>query len=149
MLKPDANPLPGNFENSQWMLIRGARQLLTLRGASGPRRGAAMADLHIISDGAILLRDGVIEDAGSTRRVENLEPARFAREVDATGKIVMPAFVDPDVAIASPCGQRSDNSSAETDIRRMSRRRLECGAAALASDLARYGVLTVGANTLL
>lgn len=74
------------------LLIRGARQLLTLRG--GPRRGAALGDLGIIHGGAVLVRDGVIVAAGPAARVERLPEARDAREIDATGRIVMPGFVD-------------------------------------------------------
>ena len=37
-------------------LVRGARQLLTLRGPAGPRRGAALGDLGVIPDGALLIR---------------------------------------------------------------------------------------------
>lgn len=75
-------------------LIRGARQLLTLRGPAGPRRGAALGDLGIIRDGSVLIRDGVVEELGSTRRIENLAAARKAEEIDATGRVVMPGFVD-------------------------------------------------------
>ena len=130
-----------------WILIRGARQLLTLRGASGPRRGPAMQDLNIIPDGSVLIRGGVIEEVGSTRRIENLAPARQAREIDAAGKVVMPAFVDPDTALAKP-GPGRLGEPPERDISRMSWRRLESHAAGAAADLARYGVLTAGANTL-
>ena len=38
-------------------LVRGARQLLTLRGPSGPRRGADLRNLGLIQDGAILIVD--------------------------------------------------------------------------------------------
>ncbi len=146
MPKLGTESAPGSIDSSRWTLIRGARQLLTLRGASGPRRGSAMTDLSIISDGAVLIRDGVIEEVGATRRVENLVPARSARVIDATGRVVMPAFVDPDIALAASHAA-ADGVSGETDIRRMSRHRLEAVAAALAADLARYGVLTVGAHT--
>ncbi len=75
-------------------LIRGARQLLTLRGSSGPRRGAAMNDLSIIPDGALLVVDGRIMEVGPSRRVEMLQASRDAVEIDATGKVVLPGFVD-------------------------------------------------------
>lgn len=83
----------------QPILVRGARQLLTLRGhenTSGPRRGAQMSDLGIIQDGALLLSRGVIEHVGPTRRLENLAKARNARVIDATGMIILPGFIDPD-----------------------------------------------------
>ena len=76
------------------ILIRGARQLLTLRGPSGPRRGADLRNLGLIQDGAVLIADGFIEDVGPSRRVENLALARNAKEIDASGRVVMPGFVD-------------------------------------------------------
>lgn len=76
------------------VLLRGARQLLTLRGPSGPRRGAALRDLSIIPDGAVLIRNGVVVELGPARRVENLAAARNAREIDANGRVVIPGFVD-------------------------------------------------------
>ncbi|HUE24897.1 MAG TPA: imidazolonepropionase [Bryobacteraceae bacterium] len=75
-------------------LVRNARQLLTLRGDSGPRRGAALGELGIVPSGAVLIKDGLIVDAGPARRVEKLPAARRAREVDAAGRVVMPGFVD-------------------------------------------------------
>jgi hypothetical protein len=46
------------------ILVRGARQILTLRGADGPRRGAAMRDLSIIENASVLIVDGKIERVG-------------------------------------------------------------------------------------
>ena len=68
--------------------------MLTLRGPDCPRRGAALDDLSVISDGSILVCDGKIHAVGTTRRIENLKEARNAAEVDASGAIIMPAFVD-------------------------------------------------------
>lgn len=79
---------------SETLLVRGARQLLTLRGPAGPRRGTALRDLGLIEDGACLLREGIVYAVGSTRRIENLAEVRNAREIDATGRVVMPGFVD-------------------------------------------------------
>jgi imidazolonepropionase len=76
------------------ILIRGARQLLTLRGASGPRRGADLGNLGLIQDGAVLIADGVIREVGPSRRIENLALSRGAEEIDASGSVVMPGFVD-------------------------------------------------------
>ena len=80
-------------------MIRGARQLLTLRGPGGPRRGPALQALHLIPDGAVLIRNGVIEDVGPGRRVESLAAARDADVIDATGRVVMPAFVDVETSL--------------------------------------------------
>jgi imidazolonepropionase len=76
------------------ILVRGARQLLTLRGPAGPRRGQDQRELGLIQDGAVLIQNGVIKEAGPTRRVENLHAARGAEEINATGRVVMPGFVD-------------------------------------------------------
>jgi imidazolonepropionase len=83
------------------ILVRGARQLITLRGPGGPRRGNALRELGILQDGALLIRDGIIVDVGQGRRVENLADARTAREIDATGCVVMPGFVDSDVHLCA------------------------------------------------
>ncbi len=63
------------------ILIRGARQLLTMRGPKGPRRGPALNELSIIPDGALLIRDGTLVEVGSSRRVENLAARLGARQV--------------------------------------------------------------------
>lgn len=76
------------------VLIRGARQLLTLHGPPCPRRGADLGNPGIISDGAVLIVDGIIRAVGPSRRIENLAEARHAEEIDANGKVVLPGFVD-------------------------------------------------------
>ncbi len=78
----------------QTILLRGANQLLTLRGPLGARRGSALNDLGIITDGSMLIRDGLILSVGPTRRIENLKDARSALEIPVYGKVVMPGLVD-------------------------------------------------------
>ncbi len=53
-----------------------------------------MKELTIIEDGALLIRDGIIQEVGPTRRIERLAEARDAIVVEASGKVVMPCFVD-------------------------------------------------------
>jgi len=79
---------------SRITLLRGARQLVTLSGSSTPRRGAAMNEISVIPDGALLIVDGKITQVGPSRRVERLAEARQAEEIDATGHVVIPGFVD-------------------------------------------------------
>lgn len=69
-------------------LIRGGR-VLTMGGAPGARRGAALGELHAIDNGDVLVRDGVIEnlDVG-------MEAPAGCSVVEAEGRVVMPAFVD-------------------------------------------------------
>lgn len=110
-----------------------------------------MADLGIVSNGAVLIQKGVIEDVGPARRVENLAGARHAREIDATGRVVMPAFVDADMALVCPVpsaqfAERHPDSESKL-LRLMSRQRVQAQAAALAAEWARYGCATVGAWT--
>ena len=112
-----------------------------------------MGDLGIIPDGAVLIHNGTVRETGPSRRVENLAVARTARVIDAGGRIVMPAFVDPDAVLVHPPplfrpGPNSRCSMpAEASLRAVSTRVL-CGRAALvAADIARYGILSVGAHT--
>src|SRR5882672_2673591 len=84
------------------ILIRGARQLLTLRGPKESRRGSALEELSIIHDGSLLVRDGILVEVGPTRRVENLALARKATEVSAVGRVVMPGFVDSHTHVMFP-----------------------------------------------
>lgn len=83
----------------QLLFLRGAKQVLTLRGPSGVRRGAALDDLGVIEDGSLLIRDRVIAAVGTTRRLENLKEARSAIEIPVGNSIVMPGFVDPNLQI--------------------------------------------------
>jgi imidazolonepropionase len=75
------------------LLITGASQLLTLRG-HGPRRGAALANLGIIKDGALLVRDGLIAAVGARAEIEVLSEAATAEKLDLGGRVLLPGFVD-------------------------------------------------------
>ena len=86
---------------SKATLITGARQLLTLRGPSGPRRGADLRNLGLIQDGAVLIVDGRIHEVGPSRRLENLAIARQAHLIDASGRVVMPGLVDSHTHLVS------------------------------------------------
>src|SRR5579883_15547 len=67
-----------------------ARQLLTLAGTPGPRRGKALRELSIIKDGAVSIRNGTIEWTGPTDQL----PDKTKPDFDATGKVILPGFVD-------------------------------------------------------
>jgi imidazolonepropionase len=73
------------------MLIYNAKQLLTLAG--GPQRGRRLGDLGLIPEGAILIRDGVVQAYGPSQDMLEWYPKepRF----NAAGKVVMPGLVDP------------------------------------------------------
>ncbi len=76
------------------VLLTHASQLLTLRGDSAPRRGAGLRELGIIDDGAVLIADGKIVAVGKTDEVAKRELAPNADEIDCTGRVVLPGFVD-------------------------------------------------------
>ena len=73
------------------MLIHSASQLLTLAG--GPQRGKALGSLGIIPNGAVLIQDEKITAIGTTP--ELLAAFPDTPTLDASGKVVMPGFVDP------------------------------------------------------
>lgn len=76
------------------VVVRGASQLVTVRGPAHPRRGEEMRQLGIIPNGSMIIRDGRIDHIGPTTRIDNLVSARGARVLDAEGRVVMPGFVD-------------------------------------------------------
>jgi len=130
-------------------LIRGARQLLTLRGPKEPRRAAALGDLGVIQDGSLLIRDGIIEEVGTTRRVENLAGARDAMEINAAGRVVMPGFVDchTHLVFPPPDGSDADERTAARLICSHTHQRLEARARSHLEAMARHGTTTVEAKT--
>ena len=72
------------------MLIHSASQLLLM--TSQPQRGSQLGTLNLITDGAVLVRNGRIAETGASADLR----ARFPEEeaLDAGGRVVMPAFVD-------------------------------------------------------
>ncbi|KKM12793.1 imidazolonepropionase [Clostridiales bacterium PH28_bin88] len=79
------------------LLLLHAGQLVTVAGDSaGPKRGAEMAQLGVIQDGAVAVKEGTIVYVGTTREVlEQVETHPGTRVVDAGGKVVLPGLVDP------------------------------------------------------
>ena len=131
------------------ILIRGARQLLTMRGPKGPRRGHALDELSIIPDGALLIRDGLLLEVGPTRRVENLALACDAVEINAAGRVVMPGFVDSHTHLTfrlMGTGQGDDDDAARL-VRANTGQRLAAKARAYLEAMARHGTTTVEVKT--
>jgi imidazolonepropionase len=79
------------------LLILNAAQLLTCANPKhGPKRGAALADLGLVEDGALASLAGQIVAAGRTADVlAQMDDPDAATIVDARRKVVMPGFVDP------------------------------------------------------
>ena len=90
------------------MLIHSASQLVTLTG--GPRRGPDPVDPGIIPDGAVLIRDGMIADVGTSEDLLRRYPDE--ERLDAGGKAVLPGFIDPHTHLVW-----ADDRAAEFEMR--------------------------------
>jgi imidazolonepropionase-like amidohydrolase len=73
------------------LLIKNIKQLVQVReNANSPIKGSAMADLPSITNAWVLVKHGIIEDFGSMDTC----PEDPKAVVDATGKLVLPAWCD-------------------------------------------------------
>jgi len=77
------------------LIIVHASELLTLKGPRMARVRQEMSDLGIVTDGAVVISDGAIMDAGRTESILKEHDATGVEKLDASGKVVMPGFVDP------------------------------------------------------
>jgi imidazolonepropionase len=75
------------------MIIKNASQLVTCSGFNA-KQGRAMSDLHVIDDGAVVIENGVITAVGKTREVLKKFDETGFNTIDATGKAVLPGFID-------------------------------------------------------
>ena len=133
------------------IFIRGARQLVTMRGPV-PRRGLHCSDLGVIRDGSLLIEDGLIAEVGPTRRIENLRKARSARLIDVSGKVVTPGLIDSHMRFGSgpprlqafeqriaglpaPAGRAGERPAKRADLAERARRWLQLAASAGAATV--------------
>jgi len=76
------------------LIIYNANEVCTLdNGDQGLRTGAAMDNLNVIEKGAIALVEDVIVGVGTTEEI--LDSFRAETQIDGTGTVLMPGFVDP------------------------------------------------------
>lgn len=73
--------------------IRHASELVTCKG-SAPKHGKEMADIGLIKDGAVIIHDDKIVAVGTTEELDKQVDVNEYEVIDATGKTVMPGFVD-------------------------------------------------------
>ena len=78
---------------SKSLAIINCSQVVTLAGPARPRVGAELRELGIVSHGALLVRDGLIERVGTSAEIEKWIDADTT-VVDAGGRVVLPGFVD-------------------------------------------------------
>ena len=75
------------------ILIRNASQVVTCSGFEA-KKGKAMSDVGIIEDGAVAVSDGIITHVGPTDEVLRQVDVGDYLEVDASGRALLPGFVD-------------------------------------------------------
>jgi len=80
------------------IIIKNASELITCSGFAA-KKGRAMSELNIISDGAVVVKKGIIDAVGTTKEIEaeleksGSDSSGFAI-IDAHNKAVLPGFVD-------------------------------------------------------
>ncbi len=73
--------------------VTNCSQIVTLAGPARPRTNEELRQLSIVTDGALLVRDGKVVAAGARPELEPAFPAG-CRVVDAQRRVVLPGFVD-------------------------------------------------------
>lgn len=84
---------PRQVAKLKTLAVLHASQLVTLAGPKRPRVGAELCELAIIPDGGMLVRDGAIVATGPSKVIEK-QMSSGTEVVDATGRVVLPGFVD-------------------------------------------------------
>jgi imidazolonepropionase len=81
------------METVNLLAVLNCKQLVTLAGPDRPRERDEMRELTIIENGAMLIRDGLIENVGTQSDIEQLLFDDIT-VIDAQGGVVLPGFVD-------------------------------------------------------
>jgi imidazolonepropionase len=81
------------MSKSQDFAVANCGQLLTLAGPPSVRSGAAMRELGVLNDAAMLVRDGRVALTGPWREIK-AAVGELTEEIDAGGRLVTPGFVD-------------------------------------------------------
>lgn len=75
------------------ILIKNAEELIRVSGTA-KKCGREMSEINVIPQGALVIINGIIEQVGSTEEILNNYKEEDFHVIDATGKVVMPGFVD-------------------------------------------------------
>ncbi|MFC0189735.1 imidazolonepropionase [Fictibacillus aquaticus] len=67
-------------------------QVIAPQSSRGPLKGEEMAELHVIENGAVGIKDGKIAFVGTAEEAAGLQAAE---KIDASGKLLSPGLVDP------------------------------------------------------
>src|SRR5207249_10175333 len=77
------------------LAVVAAAELVTIPGPA-PKIGPRLAEAGVVSRGCLAARDGLIVFVGDEREYRRqVHLARHGVEIDATGRTVLPGFVDP------------------------------------------------------
>ena len=87
------------------LIVHDCSELHTLEGSKPPRIGEEMEDTGLIKNAAVIIDDGVIIDYGPSEEI--CEIYSSDKTVDASGKTVIPGFVDPHTHLVF-AGSRED-----------------------------------------
>jgi imidazolonepropionase len=87
------------------LLVHNAAQVVTCASPGGPLRGSVMREVGVIPHGAVAVKAGRIVAVGASDEVRRAYEA--ASEIDASGHVVCPGFVDPHTHVAY-AGDRID-----------------------------------------
>ncbi len=75
------------------LLVKNASELVTVSGYQA-KAGKEMSDLHIIENGTVVIENGIITQVGKANEVvKQIDESKY-HVIDATGKAVLPGFVD-------------------------------------------------------
>lgn len=91
-IRTEASPL-GRFGGTGNLIIKNATQLVTCSGFSA-KKGKDMSDLSIIENGTVIITNGIITYVGKDANCPPLSDFPEHTVVDATGKAVLPGFID-------------------------------------------------------
>lgn len=75
------------------LIIKNAAEIVTPLGSKASF-GKEMGNLNIIKNGAVVVKDGIIERVGTTEEILNIYNEEDFQVIDAEGKAVLPGFVD-------------------------------------------------------
>jgi imidazolonepropionase len=77
------------------LVIVNANQMCTLRGPRRARIKDELQHLGTVPKAAVAMEHGKIVAVGSTEEIRNRVDTKYVETVDATGKTILPGFVDP------------------------------------------------------
>ncbi len=75
------------------LIIENAAQMVTCASNGKPKRGAAMQNVGIIENGALAVNNKIIVAVGTSNEIA--EDFQSENVIDASRKVICPAFVDP------------------------------------------------------